>query len=151
MGALRTGRARRAHQPAEHRAGTPNSRRGTPLWLPRGGVGYAGRINPPNRAIDAKPPLSTTANSSPGTSAVRMSIDALMMLVRPACPYGCVIAIPRDHSPMIGNKMCEGWFLSRWRVLRAGCVRVCCPIASPVLGLMSKRGKLLLEISTLMR
>ena len=121
------------------------------MWLPRGGVGYAGPANAPNRAIDAKPPLSTTANSSPGISAVRMSIDALMMLVRPACPYGCVITIPLDHVPTNGNTMCEGWSWSRWMVLFAVCVRVCCPIASPLLGLMSKRGKLLLEMSTLMR
>ena len=47
--------------------------------------------------------------------------------------------------------MCEGCVASKWTVFRATCVRVCRPIASPVLGLMSKRGKLLLEMSTRMR
>ena len=49
---------------------------------------------------------------------------------------------------MIGNAMCDGRCWSTKTVFSAVWTRVCRPIGSPMLGFTSKRGKLLLEMST---
>ncbi len=61
------------------------------------------------------------------------------------------VSSQRRRAGASGSTMCDGYAALWWIVLSAVTTRRFLPSGSPVFGLASKRGKLLLEMSTRMR